>query len=235
MKPAALPSIDALPRLALASGTIEALKWLALGLMTIDHVNKYLYEGKVALMFALGRLTFPLFVFVLAYHLAQPGAFEHGTYQRVMARLALFGALATVPFIALGQVIGGWWPLNVMATLLASTACLYLHQKDGAANGAAAVALFAIGGAFGEFFWPGMLMFFAAWQHCRRPSWWTLGSWIAATASLFLINQNFWALAAFPLIFLAPRVALPVPRIRTLFYAYYPLHFGALWAFARLP
>lgn len=238
MNPAPSQSVDALPaarsRPVLASGTIEALKWLALGLMTIDHVNKYLYAGKIGVMFALGRLAAPLFVFILACHLARPGAFESGMYQRVMARLALYGALATIPFIALGYVLGGWWPLNVMAMLLASTACLYLHQKGGTANGAAAIALFIAGGALGEFFWPGMLMFFAAWHYCRRPSWRSLGCWFAATASLYLINQNLWALAAFPVIFAAHHVALPVARARTIFYAYYPLHLAALWCIARL-
>lgn len=238
MKPAPSQSFEARPsappRLVLASGTIEAVKWLALGLMTIDHVNKYLYAGKIGVMFALGRLTLPLFVFILAYHLARPGAFEAGMYQRVMTRLALYGALATIPFIALGYVIGGWWPLNVMAMLLASTACLYLHQKGGTANGVAAVAIFVVGGALGEFFWPGMLLFFAAWSYCRRPSWWALGFWIAATAALYLINQNLWALAALPVIFAAPHGALPVPRARTIFYAYYPLHFAALWCISRL-
>ena len=121
-----------------------------------------------------------------------------------------------------------------MAMLLASTACLYLHQSGGAVNGAAAIALFGAGGALGEFFWPGMLMFFAAWNYCRRPSWWALVFWIAATASLYLINRNLWALAAFPVIFAAPHIALQVPRVKSIFYAYYPLHFAALWCISRL-
>ncbi|RYF37261.1 MAG: hypothetical protein EOO38_26620, partial [Cytophagaceae bacterium] len=34
-----------LPRLVVADGSIEALKWLGLLLMTGDHVNKYLLNG----------------------------------------------------------------------------------------------------------------------------------------------------------------------------------------------
>jgi hypothetical protein len=36
-----------LPRLVLADGTVEALKWFALLLMTGDHVNKYLFNGTI--------------------------------------------------------------------------------------------------------------------------------------------------------------------------------------------
>ena len=32
------------PRLSLTNGTLEALKWLGLLLMTGDHVNKYLFN-----------------------------------------------------------------------------------------------------------------------------------------------------------------------------------------------
>jgi hypothetical protein len=79
-----------------------------------------------------------------------------------------------------------------------------------------------------------MAMFIGAWMYCRRPAWWTLAFWVAATASLYMINRNHWALAAFAVIFAAPHVQLAVPRIRTVFYAYYPLHFAALWCATRL-
>ena len=81
-------------------GTVEALKWIALALMTGDHVNKYLFNGTLPFLFEAGRLALPLFVFVLGYNLARPGAFERGAYTRTMKRLAVFGAVASVPFIA---------------------------------------------------------------------------------------------------------------------------------------
>jgi hypothetical protein len=54
--------------------------------------------------------------------------------------------------------------------------------------------------------------------------------WIGATAALFIINRNFWALAAIPLILAATQVRLTVPRTRFAFYVYYPAHLAALWA-----
>ncbi|MBK7549911.1 MAG: hypothetical protein IPI20_19875 [Rhodoferax sp.] len=58
------------------NGTLEALKWLALVLMTGDHVNKYVLADSLPGLFELGRLAMPLFMFVLAYNLARPGAFQ---------------------------------------------------------------------------------------------------------------------------------------------------------------
>ena len=49
------------------------------------------------------------------------------------------------------------------------------------------------------------------------------------TASLVMVNFNLWALAAVPLILLATRVELRVPRLRWLFYALYPIHLTVLW------
>ncbi len=77
-----------LPRLVIANGTIEALKWVALLLMTADHVNKYLFNETLPFLFEAGRIAMPLFVFVLAYNLARPSVSESGAYQRTMIRLA---------------------------------------------------------------------------------------------------------------------------------------------------
>jgi hypothetical protein len=236
-KPAQIQStkIDAtaLPRLTLADGTVEVIKWLALILMTLDHVNKYLLHDSVAPLFDLGRLTVMLFSFVLAYNLARPGTLENGVYPRVLKRLALFGAVATVPFIALGGLVWGWWPFNIMAMLFVSTACMYLLDQGGTLRIVLAVLLFIVGGGFVEFWWPGVAVCLAAWSYCRRPSWSALVIWVAATAALFIINRNFWALAAFPLIFAAPHVQLRFPRMKSVFYAYYPAHLAVLWGLSR--
>ena len=44
-------------RLVIANGTLEALKWLALLLMTGGHVNKYLFNGTLPWLFNAGRVT----------------------------------------------------------------------------------------------------------------------------------------------------------------------------------
>ena len=226
--------VSAAPALVLSSGTLEALKWLALLSMTLDHVNKHLLHASVPEMFAAGRLAMPLFGFVLAYNLARPGALASGAYLRTASRLAIFGSIATIPFIGLGGLGWGWWPFNIMATLLVATLCAWLIEAGGPGRQVAAAVLFIVGGAFVEFWWPGIAVCLLAWAYCRRPSWLWLALWIGALASLCIINRNLWALAAVPLIYAAAQVKMDLPRGRLAFYIYYPAHLAALWVLVRL-
>ena len=226
--------VSTAPPLALSSGSLEALKWLALLLMTLDHVNKHLLHASVPELFAAGRLALPLFGFVLGYNLARPGALASGGDSRTAYRLVVFGTIATIPFIALGGLGWGWWPFNVMATLLVATLCAWLIEIGGLARLMAAAALFIVGGALVEFWWPGLAVCLMAWAYCCRPSWFRLALWISALASLYIINRNLWALAALPLIFAACHVKMTVTRGRLGFYIYYPAHLAVLWGPARL-
>lgn len=153
-----------LPRLVVADGSVEALKWLALLLMTGDHVNKYLFNGTVPLLFNAGRLALPIFCFVLAYNLARPDTLQRGVYRRTLKRLALFGLAATPAFLALGGLWAGWWPLNVMFTLLAATAVLFLIDQGGRPRLVAAAAVFLVAGSSVEYWWPALSICLA----CRR-------------------------------------------------------------------
>lgn len=219
-----------LPRLLVSDGTIETLKWLALASMTFDHVNKYLLGGALQSASDLGRLAMPLFGFVLAYNLARPTARQRGVHRRVMARLALFGLLATPFYVVLGGLAGGWWPLNILFTLLVATGLLFLAEKGGPVHVVSATVLFLVGGAFVDYWWFGLAFCLTAWWYCRASSWLTLAAWIAASTLLYLVSDNPWALAALPMIFAAPHVKLHVPRLRFVFYTYYPAHLALLLA-----
>ena len=226
--------VSTAPPLVLSSGSLEALKWLALLLMTLDHVNKHLLHESAPELFAAGRLALPLFGFVLGYNLARPGALANGAFKRTSGRLAVFGIIASVPFIALGGLGWGWWPFNVMATLLVATLCAWLIEVGGWTRIALACMVFVVGGSVVEFWWPGLATCLFAWAYCRRPRWGTLVLWIVSLATLYVINRSMWALAALPLIFAAGEVSIKVPRVRLGFYAYYPAHLAALWVLALL-
>jgi len=220
--------------LRVSDGSLEALKWLALVLMTVDHVNKYLFNGTIDWMFATGRLCLPIFVFVLAYNLARPGTLERGAFPRTMTRMALFGAAASVPFIALGGLGGGWWPLNILFTLLVITATLYLVERGGVSNLVAAGLVFLAGGSVVEYWWPAIILGLAAWSYSKNQTWAAATITLFSLASLWIINRNFWALAALPLILVVSRLEFPMPRLRFAFYAYYPIHLAVLWMI-RIP
>ncbi|MCB1913810.1 MAG: conjugal transfer protein TraX [Rhodocyclaceae bacterium] len=222
------------PALAFTDGGLEAVKWLALACMLLDHVDKYLLGAAEPALFAVGRLALPLFGFALAYNLARPGALARGAYRRLLSRLAAFGALASPFFIALGGLGWGWWPLNIMFTLFVAAAVLWLLEVRSSSAIAGAIVLFLIGGLFVEFWWPALAYILAAWLYCRLATWPRLMGWIAAAGSLYLINDNLWALAALPILFLLAHVSVTAPRMRWVFYAFYPAHLAALWGIRAL-
>src|SRR5690242_30736 len=87
--------------LHIADGTLQALKWLGLALMTADHVNKFLFDERLPVIYEAARLVMPLFGFVLAYNMARPDARTSGAYRRTARRLAVFGLAATPPFVVM--------------------------------------------------------------------------------------------------------------------------------------
>jgi hypothetical protein len=208
----------------ISDGTLEALKYVALVLMVLDHVNKFMLAERSAVLFDLGRMVMPIFGFVLAYNLSRPGALESGVHRRIMARLLAFGIVATPMFV----VMSGWWPLNILFMLLVFTAVVELVERGGVWRDAAAVMLVVVGGALVEFWWFGLATCLAAWAYCRRPDAVRLALWIGATASLAIVNRNFAALAAIALLLCAPKVDLPIARSRWLFYAAYPIHLAII-------
>ncbi|WP_419626447.1 TraX family protein, partial [Thiolapillus sp.] len=88
-----------MPAIKLDNGTVEALKWIGLLAMSCDHVNKYLFNATLPLLFELGRVALPIFVFVIGYNLARPEAMERGVYTRTMKRLLIFAVIAAVPYV----------------------------------------------------------------------------------------------------------------------------------------
>jgi hypothetical protein len=211
-----------------AAGTLEALKWLALVAMTLDHANAYLWHDGWPGLHALGRIAMPLFAFVLACRLASPGARVRGVHLRVMLRLGVAGACAAFVLALLGVLEHGWWPLNILFTLMAGTGVTWLIESEWRWGSGAALVLAFVAGALVEYWWFGLAFFVAAWWYCRRPDVARLLVLVAACASLAAVNGSHCALLALPLLGVARCCALPVPRLRHVFYAYYPAHLALL-------
>lgn len=218
------------PRLHIQDGTIEAIKWLALLLMTADHCNRYLLATPYQALVDIGRMAMPLFAFTLAYNLSRPQAFMSDVHFRVAVRLLLCGIVSAAIFSALKGPTYGWYPLNILFTFLLSVAIIYLSEVKGKVwfRLLIAVGLFIAGGAIVEFWWMGVAVFLASWLHCKRNAWWSLLMLFFALISLYPANRSLSALAALPLIAAAPFFKFNTPRIKGFFYLYYPLHLAAL-------
>ncbi len=217
------------PRIELSDGAVQAMKWLGLILMTADHAQKYGLMPAIAGVYEAGRVAFPLFGFVLAYNLARAPRGNHAVYLRVLTRLLVCGALASIPFIALGGLGFGWWPLNCMFTLAVAVCIMYVIESRRPFWNIKATSVFLLGGALVEFWWPGVALCVGAWWYCKHPTGGALFLWLAGTACLTLINGNWWACASFVvLVGMASVVRIEIPRASRFFYVYYPAHLAAL-------
>lgn len=202
----------------MTSSARELLKWLAVLLMTGDHVAKVIYGGYVPGLSEAGRVAFPLFALVMAYNLAQPSA----DVVKSMRRLGIWGLIAQ-PVHALA--FGYWLPLNILLTFALCAAAVHAVNQRGwgalAAFGFAALVL----PAFVDYQWFGVWFVLLAYFAFREKS---LGALVAAFAPLCVFNGNLWALVAIPVAVSLSRVSWPVPRGRWAFYGYYVGHLACL-------
>lgn len=219
------------------SGTIESLKWLAVLLMTIDHINSYFIfplTGKPYVeLFNMGRVAFPLFALVIAYNLARPRSNndEKRAIVSALKRLTIFGVISMLPYYF--ATSGRTLPLNIMFTLALATALIYNLRI--AADKESRFArytlyfftnmLFVIGASLVEFSFYGVSLIIAAWLFFRYSSSISLVMTVILTFSLYAVNESHWALLALPIFALGYVMEVKIPRInKYAFYAYYPLH-----------
>ncbi len=221
--------------LGFADGQLEALKWLALVSMFIDHVGRHLLGWpQESWVFAAGRLAFPCFAFVLAVNLARAGDRERRC-GRTALRLLAWGAISVLPSI---WARGDPQMLNVLVTLgLGAALCWLVESPAPALLRIPACLVVAAAAWFAEFGIGGVFLVPAVYLACtqRFPGLVVVAALLLlATAAL---NGQFGGAAAFAATlaavpFAAAVRALPLamPRWQLLFYAIYPVHLALIGA-----
>lgn len=205
----------------MTSSAREVLKWMAVILMTGDHVAKVIHGGYVPVLSESGRVAFPLFALVMAYNLAQQGA----DVGKSVRRLGMWGVIAQ-PVHAL--VFGYWLPLNILLTFSLCAGAIYLAgQRRWIALAFAAAAL----PLFVDYQWAGVGFVLLAWCAFKWRQFWPL---VPAFGAICWFNGNLWALAAIPVVLGLSRVTWPVPRGRWAFYGYYVMHLACIGLLAPI-
>lgn len=251
-KPLTMQRTDFVPELS--RGQQEALKWLAVITMTLDHANKLLYDFDYPVMFWLGRLAFPLFAFLIAYNLVV----REVKPTRYLWPLLVF-ALATQP---LSMWVWKDRDGNILFTLYLGVLYLGLHAlllqrfHSFIAHALLIVIFFLPSlqvqyGPVGVFLIPVLVYFL------RQP---TLLGYVLLSVYLIAVNalltpnviaffvsplhglyQLFSGLEPymlvplflFPIVVLLSRLPLAVRRSNPwFFYAFYPAHLAALYLLA---
>ncbi|MEJ7929995.1 TraX family protein [Ramlibacter sp. AN1015] len=221
---------------AFTDGQLEALKWLGVGFMFLDHFGRLLLGfGTDSWVFAASRIAFPLFAVVLALNLAREGD-RAGRAARTAGRLALWCAVAVGPSI---WARGLPWMVNVLGTLALGAALCWAFaaaqappwQRLGAAVAAALAAHFV------EFGLAGVLLVPATYLAAAQRS---AGAALVAVLLLLMIawlNGAFGGVEAFlgtvavvPLAALVRTLPILLPRTKLTFYVVYPLHLALIGA-----
>jgi hypothetical protein len=182
-------------------------------------------------MYVLGRVSMPLFAFVLGFNLALFGSTTSGVYRRVSVRLIVFGALASYPFVKLNELSSTWWPLNIMFTFLVITLSIWSTSIAGRWAYPLAFGVAFLGGALVEYWWPAVAASICVWTYFRYRSIWAAFGYVACLPLFYMANDDFWALLALPVLYLARHWHWRLPRAQMFFYVFYPAH---LWIFFLL-
>ncbi len=213
----------------------EWLKWVALLLMTGDHVNKVLFQGQLPWLTEVARIAFPVFAVVLAFNMARDGA----NYRKQVWRLVAWGAVAQ-PCHAIA--FGYGLPLNVLWTFAAAVAVIWALSVK---RYLWALALYLGLSLLVDYQWAGVGLTVAAWAYFRNhgKAKWLVGSWDWRRARLYVMtpvwvwlsmvalcayNGNAWALVALPVVSVLAHVPVGPARIGKGFYGYYVAHLGVL-------
>lgn len=206
-------------RVWLSSGACEALKWVALLSMVVDHANKALFDSHLGWAVPIGRIAMPIFALLVAYNAARPGA----DLGKSLRRMLIAGLLAQ-PFHAV-LFDGHHLPLNILFTFAASIAAMMLIERK---LEPIALALVLVAGLFVDYAWVGIAGVLAVWSWRRTGR----DCWLQVIGVTFVCYcvwiGNAWPLLALPLIVAAGFYAPYVPRLRWFFWAFYPTHLAAL-------
>lgn len=210
----------------MTGGALEILKWLALVLMTGDHIDAALFHRSFGWLTELGRVAMPIFAAVIAFNLARPGI--KPKLPRIRDKLLVVGAIA-YPFhvIALGQ---GVQTLNILFAFAVAVQCVIWIRRKDPASIAQTIVLLAVSGLFLEFGFAAPLLTLAWWNFYRDRIRIRAGVLVMlATGYLCLVNGNVWAMASVPVVLLL--LTSPVGALKrrpALFWIYYPAHLALL-------
>lgn len=223
-------------RLRVSNAALTVLKLVGITAMLVDHYNSFVRLEYSPLLYEIGRLALPLFVFVLGYNLARVPTVKLPT---IMLRLLIFGVIATPLYNLLGAGLWYWWPLNILFTLFVATSTVYLWSVPVAARWLisvrlAAVLLFASAGSVVDYLWVGPALVIVIWRlaiaasHSERAVLYVLLLLLAGL--LCLINASWAALLALPVLMFVILLCqdLQLPRLKWFFYWFYPAHLGGL-------
>jgi len=209
---------------------LEAAKWIALALMTMNHALIGQQEPLRTIGYIAGRPCIAVFASLLTLRLAQV---PEGGAARAAKRLLIFGVIAEPVYLALVWRLQ--LRLDILFGLAAGVALIGLiRARRPAAAAALAVALIPVGAFIEGGCLTPLAMAAGAWAERRRKGAGVLLITLACAGAALLeapdLPLSAAAVLAAPLMIAASRRLPAAPRLPGwAFYAYYPAHLALIW------
>lgn len=209
---------------SLSASQQEMLKWVAIITMTIDHVDKIGFGGGAPALSALGRVSFPLFSFLLAYNLEV----RRVDFAKYALPLLLFGVLSQPIYMwAFGRT-----EMNILFTLLLGVAYsptanfLARQLRLGRLKHVVSILLFLTPAFFVSYAILGVLLVPLFRHLIRNPGPLTVALIMLGVVLANNLQPNaYYAPLALAIIYAATKAAWSLPRSnRWVFYTFYPVH-----------
>lgn len=183
--------------------------------MLLDHINAILFDRQYEILTLIGRLTFPLFIYLAVK------SYMYYTKDKIkyMARLYLF-AMISIPFYIYAFNVE--LPLNIFFTLFLGLWTLYLFEKK---LYHFIFILFALS-LYVDYSFFAVVSFVAMYNFLLIRDKYSL---ILLIMSLFLLNpyyQNYYLIVFIPLILfdLKFKFDFKASLNKWFFYGFYPIH-----------
>lgn len=104
--------------------SIFVIKIIAYISMFVDHIKYAIPETQNFVTLYLGRLAFPLFAFLLT-----EGYVHTKNLKKYYIRLIVFALISQLPYMLFRSMIGDFWKLNILFTLLLGLMAINLYDK----------------------------------------------------------------------------------------------------------
>lgn len=203
----------------------DTLKAIALLTMFIDHVGYLLYP-KIFLLRIIGRLSFPIFAYLLA-----KGVKRTSNPRTYLLRLAGFALISQIPYnLFTHHQLTALTNPNIFFTLLAGLCMLQLLRHPSPIIRPFAIIIFLAAEPLHlSYSYYGLLLMLIFYWYDEKPLGLFLGM-ITATLQYYWqydSTSQFYALPVLPLIIHQPKFNIHIPKWFA--YWFYPLHLSLLF------
>lgn len=196
------------------------LKYIAILSMLLDHINKIVYNNEYIILTLIGRLAFPLFIYLAV----KSYMYYTRSKENYIFRVFIFACIS-IPFYNYGFVID-LFPLNIFFTITLGLSALYMIEKKYFYFVWVPFAL----ALYVDYSFYGVLCFFAFYSYMKFESNLTYFYLVLSLLLLNPINEVFYLFVLLPLILIDMRFKIDYKSSlnKYFFYGFYPLHVAFL-------